>query len=223
MPPGQTRPGGCKPQAKVEKGRSLPTNPFYTVKTAGLSPKRPLFNLEAHGEEKKKNKLTCEHTSFPFFLVVPSLPPHVSTEKAVLVKREIDLRFGLQRRLGRVGSPAGIQAHAVSLPARFFSGFSPACLLLVTRGHVLQASPIRCFFAGTGGQWAACGCPHSLRERLLGRWIYPKGRRPGCLDRAYTHKRTRRNTDTSQSFPWGKPTHASRCISQQNSVYCVRT
>lgn len=57
VPRGQTRPGGCKPQAKVEKGRSLPTNPFYTVKTAGLSPKKQLFNLEAHGGKKKK-KLT---------------------------------------------------------------------------------------------------------------------------------------------------------------------
>lgn len=68
VPRGQTRPGGCKPQAKVEKGRSLPTNPFYTVKTAGLSPKRQLFNLEARGGKK----LTYEHTSFPPFLTVKS-------------------------------------------------------------------------------------------------------------------------------------------------------
>lgn len=37
-------PGGCKPQAKAEKGKSSYFNPFYTVKTADLSPRRPLFN-----------------------------------------------------------------------------------------------------------------------------------------------------------------------------------
>lgn len=63
VPPGQTRPGGCKPQAKVEKGRSLPTNPFYTVKTAGLSPKRQLFNLEAQGAKKKKINMRAHFLS----------------------------------------------------------------------------------------------------------------------------------------------------------------
>lgn len=105
MPPGQTRHGGCKPQAKVEKGRSLPTNPFYTVKTAGLSPKRPLFNLEAHGGGK--TKLTCEHTSFSFFLVVPLLPPLFNEKAVLLVKREIDLRFGLQGETWASREPGG--------------------------------------------------------------------------------------------------------------------
>lgn len=39
---------------------------------------------------------------------------------------------------------------------------------------MLQASPIQCppSPAVTGGQCATFGCQHSLRERLLGRWIW---------------------------------------------------
>lgn len=73
-------------------------------------------------------------------------------------------------------------------------------LLRITGGHVLQASPIHCFFAVNERQCASFECRHSLRERLLGRWIYRKDRGLGCPDRASTHKRTRRNT---QNFPWG--------------------
>lgn len=81
VPRGQTRPGGCKPQAKVEKGRSLPTNPFYTVKTAGLSPKKQLFNLEAHGGKKKKKINMRAHflSSFPYRREHPRSPrPHTT-------------------------------------------------------------------------------------------------------------------------------------------------
>lgn len=55
VPQGHTRPGGCKPQAKVERGWSFSSNPFYTVKTAKLSPRRPLFNWEANRRKTKTN------------------------------------------------------------------------------------------------------------------------------------------------------------------------
>lgn len=62
VPQGHARPGGCKPQAKVERDWSFPSNPFYTVKTAELSPRRPLL-IGKQTDEKPKQ--TCELTLFP--------------------------------------------------------------------------------------------------------------------------------------------------------------
>lgn len=169
--------------------------------------------------EGEKNKLTCEHTSFPFFFFSLSCPssPQLFNEKAVLlVKREIDLSFGLQGRLGHVGSRVGIQAHAVFLTARFFPGFSPACFLSTSHQRPrASGKPHPVFFSVvTGGQWAAFGCWHSSRERQLGRWIYPKGRRLGCL---HTSSPEETLMDASQGFPWGnspKPLGAPRSKTQ---------
>lgn len=90
VPRGQTRPGGCKPQAKVEKGRSLPTNPFYTVKTTGLSPKRQLFNLEARGGEKNNTRAHFL-SSFPYRRESQDSPPplsqHFSAKSYLSVKQ----------------------------------------------------------------------------------------------------------------------------------------
>lgn len=61
VPLGHTRPGGCKPQAKVERGCSFSSNPFYTVKTAKPSPRRPLL-IGRQTDEKPKQ--TCELTFF---------------------------------------------------------------------------------------------------------------------------------------------------------------
>lgn len=68
---GLTRPGGCKPQAKVERGWSYFSNPFYTVKTAKLSPRRPLLIGRQTDEKPKQTSLL---TSLPppppmFFLL----------------------------------------------------------------------------------------------------------------------------------------------------------
>lgn len=54
VPQGHTRPGGCKPQVQFESGRSFSSNPFYTVKTAKLSPRRPL--LIGRQTDDKPNK-----------------------------------------------------------------------------------------------------------------------------------------------------------------------
>lgn len=62
VPRGHARPGGCKPQAKVERGWRFPSNPFYTVKTAELSPRRPLL-IGKQTDEKPKQ--TCGLTFFP--------------------------------------------------------------------------------------------------------------------------------------------------------------
>lgn len=59
---GSYPPGGCKPQTKVERGWNFPFNPFYTVKTAKLSPRRPLL-IGRQTDEKPKQ--TCELTFFP--------------------------------------------------------------------------------------------------------------------------------------------------------------
>lgn len=64
VPQGHTRPGGCKPQAKVESAWSFSSNPFYTVKTAKLSPRPPLFNWEAN---RRKTKTNAQADSFPLF------------------------------------------------------------------------------------------------------------------------------------------------------------
>ena len=77
VPQGHAFPGGCKPQAKVEKGWSFPSNPFYTLKTAKLSPSRPLFNWEAN---RRKTK-TSARADFP--CVFPS-----QRKARSLVKRE---------------------------------------------------------------------------------------------------------------------------------------
>lgn len=140
VPRGQTRPGGCKPQAKVEKGRSLPTNPFYTVKTAGLSPKRPLFNLEAHGGWGRP-KLAREHSSFPVFLTACLSSPNFSTKSCLSGAEEnrsapwtagetwaLGARWGSRHRL-RPWPPRSLPAPTLGPP------------LCVAGGHVLQASP----------------------------------------------------------------------------------
>lgn len=62
--------GGCKPQAKVEREWSFSSNPFYTVKTANLSPRRPLFNWKAN----MKNQNTRELTFFPYVFFLNKRP-----------------------------------------------------------------------------------------------------------------------------------------------------
>lgn len=106
VPQGHARPGGCKPQAKVERGWSFPSNPFYTVKTAELSPRRPLL-IGKQTDEKPKQ--TCELTFFPD--VFPSQQKARSLEgnRSVLT-------------FARFGAWAGALAHGaacVPLPTPF--------------------------------------------------------------------------------------------------------
>lgn len=54
VPLGHSSPRGCKPQAKVERGWSFSSNPFYTVKTAKLLPRRPLL-IGKQTDEKRES------------------------------------------------------------------------------------------------------------------------------------------------------------------------
>ncbi|MEJ1284390.1 hypothetical protein NN561_015375 [Cricetulus griseus] len=109
-------------------------------------------------------------------------PRQVPPAKAIfLVERETDLHFGLQgktlARRERVWDPG----TRCSPDCQVLPGLLTR-VLRVTTGHVLQANPIQSFFAVIRGQRITFGCWHSLKERLLGRWIYRKGRDLRWLD-----------------------------------------
>lgn len=121
VPQGHARPGGCKPQAKVERGWSVSSNPFCTVKTAKLSPRRPLFNWEAN----RRKTQTDAQAGF------------------------LSLRFllDLKRAVGRTGNPtAGARVGCCGPGPRWAHGCSPRgspAARLVPAGGAEAARPMQ--------------------------------------------------------------------------------
>lgn len=155
VPQGHAFPGGCKPQAKVEKGWSFPSNPFYTVKTAKLSPSRPLFNWEAN---RRKTK-TSARADFP--CVFPS-----QRKARSLVKREAAPRSFAPFEVWTGGAPSarGSLDWALSPPSSPNSWVSTRISSLhgSRRSHTSRASSILRFLARADvGAWVL-GTPRAL-------------------------------------------------------------
>lgn len=163
VPRGQARPGGCKPQAKVEKGRSLPINPFYTVKTAGLSP-RGHFLIWKHMEGGWEPKLAREH-SFLFSSPRASPPPtfFFQQKALLLVQRKIELRAGLQGSPGHRERGGHAGTRCVPAPTPFASAH-PLAASPRAEATCFRPVPSGVFVAGTGGQWAAFGCCYAFES-----------------------------------------------------------
>lgn len=162
VPQGHTRPGGCKPQAKVESAWSFSSNPFYTVKTAKLSPRRPLFNWEAN---RRKIKTNAQADSFPLF--------SPQQKARCLAKREThDQRKRLLASgpgVGRAGGGLHGAALCTLSPQHLPECISDRVPVLhgSRRSNTLHASRIVRFLVGAEGQMWALGC-WRLRARKIG-------------------------------------------------------
>lgn len=204
VPQGHAFPGGCKPQAKVEKGWSFPSNPFYTVKTAKLSPSRPLFNWEAN---RRKTK-TSARADFP--CVFPS-----QRKARSLVKRKTAPRSFAPFEVWTGGAPSarGSLDWALSPPSSPNSWVSTRISSLhgSCRSHTSRASSILRFLARADVGAGVLGAPRALNYPQTqvpptpgagggGLWASsPGARRPQADPKKHLPTRFE-----SRSFPWGK-------------------
>lgn len=218
MPQGHTRPGGCKPQAKVESVWSFSSNPFYTVKTAKLSPRRPLFNWEAN---RRKTKTNAQTDSFPLF--------SPQQKARCLAKRETDnqrsrllasgpgvgrARGGLDGAALCMLSPSDpdISPSACPIGSLLFTGRAEAILSMQAPSCVFSlVLKGRCGHLGVGGS--------ELEKLAPGLDSYEAGAGRagvGTGSPGETSKRNRKHLQAllaSRSFPWGKAEvgrHAAR-------------
>lgn len=215
-------PGGCKPQAKVEKGWSFPSNPFYTVKTAKLSPSRPLFNWEAN---RRKTK-TSARADFP--CVFPS-----QRKARSLVKRETALRSFAPFEVWTGGAPSarGSLDWALSPPSSPNSWVSTRISSLhgSRRSHTSRASSILRFLARADvGAWVL-GTPRALNYPQTqvpptpgsgggGLWASSPGARRPQAD----HKKHLPTRFECRSFPWGKAEVGGHTARRQTKLSTCR-
>lgn len=154
VPQGHTRPGGFKPQVKVERGWSFSSNPFYTVKTAKLSPRRPLL-IGRQTDDKPKQ--TCELTFFRDVFPSQQKARSLKGNRSVLTFARFGAWAGARRRRRR---PSAWDSLTMPLSPSRSPGFSNPVPPLhgSCGGHTLHPSPIRRFLAGAEGQLWALGC-----------------------------------------------------------------
>ena len=178
VPQGHACPGGCKPQAKVEKGWSFASNPFYTVKTAKLSPSRPLFNWEANRRKTKTNaRADFLSLCFSFSMKSPFSGEEGNGSAPTFAP------FGVWT--GGAPSARGGPDRCLSPP---FSPTAWFCTQIQSLhgspwGQTRRASPIRRFLAGAEGQIdggaGALGARSSELSPDPGSPVARRGRRRG--------------------------------------------
>ena len=169
VPQGHACPGGCKPQAKVEKGWSFASNPFYTVKTAKLSPSRPLFNWEAN---RRKTKTNARADFLSLFFLLNEEP--ILWWRGKRIRAHVCSLWGLDwRRPQREGWPGPVPLPTLSPHLRVLHANPVSPRVTLGPNAPGKSHPALSRWGRRADRWGCWGTGSSKQ------WINPGPRFPG--------------------------------------------